>query len=84
MAKKMKFGGWINYPGVGIITDEEVYKLVKNHSRLIDRLNGAKMTEMVLFGQNILQGVFSKIDPKDKSWKFYGKGKNSLMNRDWG
>ena len=70
---KFKFEGYIDYPEVGKIYDSDVYKLILDHSRLIDRLSRPKMVEMSLLGQNILMGIFDGIDPKDKSWKFYGR-----------
>lgn len=78
-ATQMKYGGYITYPDVCIIRDVEVYRLICNHSRLIDRLNAAKMTEMALLGQCILMRIFPEIDPNDPGWKFYGK--HSLRNK---
>ena len=73
MAHKMI--GEINYPGKGIITDEQVWKVVMNHSRLIDRLSGRKMVEMALAAQTVLMGLYEKegwyADKND--WQFYGK-----------
>lgn len=78
-----KYKGYIDYPGVGIIRDSTVYNLIKDHSRLIDRMNPAKMTEMSLLGQCILMGIFPNVNPDDYSWQFYGK--RSLDNlKDWG
>ena len=78
---KEKYGGYIKYPGVGIIYDMDVYKCVKKHSRLIDRLNGKKMVEMTLLAQNILMGIFNtdtkKVDT-NANWKFYGKNRIKL------
>lgn len=75
MLKRYKMEGYIDYPGVGRITDEDVLNLVKRHSRLIDRLNPRKMTEMVLLSQCILMGVFDDKNPKDLSWKFFDEGR---------
>lgn len=78
-----RYRGFIDYPGVGKITDNDVCELVLNHSRFIDRLNPYKMVEMSLFGQCILMGLFENLDPDDASWKFYGK--HSINNmKDWG
>ena len=74
-----QYDGYIDYPGVGIIRDTDVYSLILNHSRIIDRLNPIRMTEMSLLGQCILMGIFEGIDPNDFSWKFYGK--HSLKER---
>lgn len=80
---QMKYHGYIDYPNVGRLGDVDVYRLICNHSRLIDRLSPAKMTEMALLGQCILMGLYSKIDPNDPEWTFYGK--NSLYKKDdWG
>jgi len=77
------YKGFIDYPGVGKITDKHVYEVVKKHSRCIDRLNPKKMTEMSLLSQSILMNLYKNIDPKDMSWTFYGK--NSLLKLDdWG
>ena len=72
---KHKLTGEINYPGKGIITDEEVWRVVKKHSRLIDRLNNRKMVEMSIAAQLILCGIYESegwyADQED--WMFYGK-----------
>ena len=77
MGKKFQYEGYIDYPGVGVIKDSDVYKLIKNHSRIIDRMSKTKMVEMSLLGQCILMGVID-VNPEDKSWKFYGKKSKSL------
>lgn len=79
MKKTFPYEGYIDYPGVGKIYDRDVHKLIKEHSRLIDRMSPAKMTEMSLLGQTILMRVFDDVDPNDPSWKFYGK--NALHSR---
>lgn len=76
--KTFQYGGYIDYPGVGKIYDKDVYKLIKNHSRIIDRLSKTKMVEMSLLGQCVLMGIFDDVDPNDPSWKFYGKHKASF------
>lgn len=72
---KHKMYGEIDYPGKGIITDEQVYDLIRNHSRLIDRLNGRKMTEMAIAGQLILCGIYEGEGwyANQNDWAFYGK-----------
>ena len=74
----MKYDGYINYPGKGIISDRMVYNFIKEHSRLIDRMIPSRVTEMSLLGQCILMGVMDT-DPNDQTWKFYGK--HSLLKR---
>lgn len=61
----------IDYPGKGIITDEQVYQLVRMHSTLFDRLNGRKMLEMSFSAQLMLMGVIDI--PAEDKWKFYNK-----------
>lgn len=73
MPKKFKMEGYIDYPGVGRITDEDVYNLIMRHSRWIDRINHRKMVEMSLLGQCVLMQIFENVRPEDPSWKFYGK-----------
>jgi len=77
--KKFMYEGYIDYPNVGKIYDAAVYKLILSHSRWIDRLSKLKMVEMSLLGQCILMNLFENVDPKDPSWKFYGK--NSLLKK---
>ena len=71
MATEYKMEGYIDYPGVGRITDEDVWKLVEQHSRPVDRSDPRKMTEMVLLGQCVLMGIIDDKDPKDPSWMFF-------------
>lgn len=73
MFKKYKLEGWIDYPEVGKITDEDVYQTVKKHSRLVDRLNPRKMLEMSFYAQVILMKVDEPDDVNNPNWKFYGK-----------
>ena len=60
---------YIDYPGVGIITDEDVYKLVRAHTHWWDRLNYKHMVDYGLCAQNILMGVYKVKDPS-KKWYF--------------
>lgn len=77
------YEGCVTYPGVGEIYDADVWHLIKNHSRFIDRMSTKKMVEMSLLGQCILMGIFANIKPEDPDWTFYGK--NSLYSlEDWG
>lgn len=78
--KSFTYEGYIDYPGVGMIYDSDVYKLILKHSRFIDRLSGKKMTEMSLLGQCILMRIFDDVDPNDMTWKFYGR-KNALLQK---
>ena len=80
MNKKFLYQGSVEFSGIGEITDEDVLKLIKNHSHLIDRLSQTKMVEMSLLAQCILQKVIN-VDPNDTSWMFYGR--KSLYNMDW-
>ena len=65
------YDGYIDYPGVGLITDRDVYELVKKHSSFIERLDPRKMTEMTLLGQCVLMKVIDP--PKNSNWRFYKK-----------
>lgn len=71
---KHKMTGESSYPGKGIIADEEVWELVKKHSRFIDRINSRKMVEMTIAAQLILFGIYETegwyADQDD--WTFYG------------
>ena len=72
---KHELNGWIDYPEKGKITDEKVYRLIKKHSRLIDRISTRKMVEMSINGQHILMGLYKEEgwDPENNDWMFYGK-----------
>ena len=70
--KGFAYEGCIDYPGVGRITDRDVYELVKKHSSFIERLDPRKMTEMTLLGQCVLMKVIEP--PKDPNWRFYKNG----------
>ncbi len=74
-----KYQGYIDYPGIGKIYDHEVWQLIKDHSRFVDRLSTKRMTEMSLLGQCILMKIFDDVDPNDPSWTFYGK--NALHDK---
>lgn len=78
MFKPYKLNGYIDYPDVGIITDEDVYKMVIKHSRLIDRLSPRKWVEMTFLAQAFLMKVIEPEDANDPNWKFYGKHKPKL------
>lgn len=74
MFKPYKLDGYIDYPGVGKITDEDVYQVIRKHSRLVDRLNPRKMLEMSFYAQAILMKVAEPEDAKtNPKWKFYNK-----------
>ena len=60
----------IDYPGVGIITDEQVAKLVREHTHWWDRLDYHKMTDAALLAQLMLMGIVPQ--PK-KRWYFNAK-----------
>lgn len=72
---KHKMIGEIIYPDKGVITDEEVWKLVMKHSRFIDRLSSRKMVEMAIAGQLILCGIYESEGwyANQNDWTFYGK-----------
>lgn len=61
--------GYIDYPGVGIITDKQVANLVIKHTTLFDRIfRPDKIVRAGLLAQNILEKVIE--EPKEKNWKF--------------
>jgi len=61
--------GWINYPGIGKITDKQVADLVMEHTTLFDRIfKPRKIVVAGLLAQNILMKIID--EPKDKNWKF--------------
>ncbi len=72
---KHEMHGEVDYPEKGIISDEEVWQLVKKHSRLIDRLSNRKMVEMTIAAQHILFGIYETEGwyAKQDDWTFYGK-----------
>lgn len=68
-----KLVGYAIYEG-NRIEDENVYQFIKKHSRLIDRLNPRKMTEMAIYGELVLFGVYKSIGlTADTDCKFYAK-----------
>lgn len=74
MFKPYKLDGYIDYPGVGIIKDEDVYQVIRKHSRLIDRLSPRKLVEMTFLAQAYLMKIFEPDDAKtNPKWKFYDK-----------
>lgn len=70
--EKFPYGGYIDYPGKGVIKDSDVYELVVKHSSLDERLDPEKMAEMTLLAQTVLMGIYEHVDP-DGDWTFYGK-----------
>ena len=61
--------GYIDYPGVGIITDKQVADMVMKHTTLFDRLfRPEKLVIAGLLAQNILMKVVET--PKEKNWRF--------------
>lgn len=60
--------GWIDYPGVGKITDQQVAELVYKHTTLFDRIfRPKKIVISALLAQNLLMKVIET--PKGK-WRF--------------
>lgn len=72
MAKKSVLkvweNGWIDYPGIGKITDKAVAKFVRQHTHWWTRLNYDKMVRAGLLAQNMLMKVVET--PKAKKWYF--------------
>lgn len=73
--KKRKYSdNYIDYPGVGKITDEEVAKFVKEHTHFWDRFDYHKMSDAALEAQLFLMKVIEP--PKKKRW-FLGENEGS-------
>ena len=64
-----KLTGCATFKNGLVVRDEDVYKLIKQHSNLIDRLDGRKMVEMTFNAFGMLNGSIQL--PKGKAWKFY-------------
>ena len=64
----------IDYPGVGIITDEQVAKLVKEHTHWWERFDWHRVSDCALSAQLILMGVIGKEElPDREKWYFTDK-----------
>lgn len=59
---------WSDYPGVGKVTDYDVYRHLIKHVRWFDILNQRAMTHYALTSQLVLFGVIE--EPKDPNWKY--------------
>lgn len=70
---------WFTFEGVGTITMEDVYQLIKKHSRLIDRINPRKMIKMTFDAFDILNKSIK--EPNDETWKFFSK--NSIYDTEY-
>lgn len=63
------YDGWIDYPGVGKITDSDVADYVIEHTTLFDRIfRPRKVIYATILSEQLLMGVFEK--PKKEVWKF--------------
>lgn len=51
---------WIDYPGKGRITDEDIWKYVKKHSNVLSRLDPHRMADAAIETQLILMGVIEE------------------------
>lgn len=67
-----KLTGYADYPGVGKVTDEKIWQMIRKHSRFRDRMDPRKMVEMTQIGFMILCQIIP-VNPDDRSWMFYGK-----------
>ncbi len=73
--KRYKYStNWIDYPGVGKITDGMVAELVRKHTHWWQRLNYHRMTDAGLEAQLMLMKVIKM--PKKKKW-FFGIDRGS-------
>lgn len=67
--KKSKYSeNYVVYPDVGIITDEMVAKLVREHTHWWQRLNYHHMTDAGLEAQLVLMKIIEM--PQDRKWYF--------------
>ena len=67
-----KLTGYRRYRDSGkTVYDEDVYQLIKKHSRLIDRLNPRKMIEMFETASAMMDDAV--LEPEQKDWMFYGR-----------
>ena len=60
---------WIDYPGVGKITDRQVWEHVRKHTRWFDFLNPRLIVHYALASQNHLMGVYEE-EPNNPNWKY--------------
>ena len=64
----------IDYSGVGIITDEQVAKYVKEHTHWWERLDYHRVSDCTIAAQLILIGVIGEEEfPKRDRWYFTDK-----------
>ena len=66
-----KLTGYREYRDGKRTYDEDVYKLIKKHSRIIDRINPRKMIYMSEIAWAILDEAI--LEPDNPNWKFFGK-----------
>ena len=59
---------WSDYPGVGRITDYDVYKHMLKHTRWFDLLNPRMVCHNSISSQLHLFGVLE--EPDDPNWKY--------------
>ena len=59
---------WVDYPGRDRFTYGDVYRLIKEHSTILDRLNPKKVIFMAVYAFDILSGIQN--EPKKKNWSF--------------
>lgn len=66
--RKNNTEGWIDYPGVGKITDLDVAKFTIKHSHVWDWFNPILMICYAQFAYSMKMKVIE--EPKDPNWKF--------------
>ena len=67
MKKKLE-DMWVEYPGKPRFSFWDVYKLIKKHSTLLDRLDPRKMVFMSVKAFDIFTGLEKM--PSKKNWNF--------------
>lgn len=69
--KKEYSDGNIDYPGVGIISDNDVANFVKEHTHWWERLDAHWVSDCAINAMYMLMEVVEK--PKKKKWYFSDK-----------
>lgn len=78
--RKHDSGIWSDFTGSGgpMVYNNDVTKMVKEHSSIWDRLNPGRMVDMSFMAFDILNGSVEK--PKNENWKFSFSKDGNMMN----
>ena len=79
---KHNSGMWSDFTKSGgpVVYDNDVVKMVKEHSRLFDRLNPGRMVDMTFMCFDILNGSVEK--PKNENWRFSWDNNGEMIGMD--